>query len=75
VILFNSFVDKIEGTIDLYLNKMREVDLTRGGLLDFGDFFDIVFDQDGSQQVYPDVYDEIQKTSTDKKEKIKGTKK
>ena len=42
LILFNKFVDDLNLLIDNYLNKMREIDLTRGGLLDFGDFFEIL---------------------------------
>jgi len=61
LILFNSFIDKIDRTLDTYLNKLKEIDLTRGGLLDFGDFFDLKFDRDGSGQVYPDVYDTFEK--------------
>jgi hypothetical protein len=61
LILFNSFIDKIDRNLDTYLNKLKEIDLTRGGLLDFGDFFDLKFDRDGSGQVYPDVYDTFEK--------------
>jgi len=61
LILFNSFIDKIDRNLDTHLNKLKEIDLTRGGLLDFGDFFDLKFDRDGSGQVYPDVYDTFEK--------------
>jgi hypothetical protein len=61
LILFNSFIDKIDRNLDTYLNKLKEIDLTRGGLLDFGDFFDLKFDRDGSGKVYPDVYDTFEK--------------
>lgn len=71
IILFNSFVDKIDHLVDSYLNKLRETDLTRGGLLDFGDFFEIKYDQDGSGDVYPDIYDEIQNIGDNKKKDIK----
>jgi hypothetical protein len=73
VILFNGFVDDIDKYIDRYLNKLHEVELTRSGLLDFGDFFDIQYDQDGEGEVYPDVYSEFEKGSdVDKKKKGKG---
>ncbi len=75
VILFNNFVDDINKYIENYLNKIHEVELTRQGLLDFGDFFDIQYDQDSEGEVYPDVYSEFEKgKSTDKKKKGKGGK-
>jgi hypothetical protein len=74
VILFNGFVDDIDKYIDRYLNKLHEVELTRSGLLDFGDFFDIQYDQDGEGEVYPDVYSEFEKGGVDKKKKGKGGK-
>lgn len=67
VILFNNFVDTIFTLIDNHLNKMREVQVTQAGLLDFSDFFDIQYDTDGNDEVYPDIYDEIQKGSSKKK--------
>lgn len=73
--LFNLFVDDISKYIDNHLNKIHELELTRSGLLDFGDFFDIQYDVDGADEVYPDVYDEFTKGgSSDKKKKGKGGK-
>jgi len=69
LILFNSFVDKISQHIDSHLNKLREIDITRGGLLDFGDFFEIKYDKDGSGEVYPDVYDTFEKEPSNSKKK------
>ena len=69
--LFNLFVDEINKYIDHHLNKIHEVELTRSGLLDFDEFFDIQYDTDGEGEVYPDVFDEIQKGSDDKKKKKK----
>ena len=74
ILLFNQFVDKIDHLIDINLNKLREIDITRGGLLDFGDFFEISFDVDGKGEVYPDVYDTFEKEPiSDKKKKGKFT--
>lgn len=70
ILLFNTFVDKLDRIVDLHLNKLREIDITRGGLLDFGDFFEIKYDEDGSGEVYPDVYDTFEKEP--KSEKVKG---
>ena len=73
--LFNKFVDDIDNEIGKYMKKISEVELTRAGLLDFGDFFDIQYDTDASGQVYPDVYSEFEKgVEHDKKKKGKGGK-
>ena len=72
--LFNAFVDDISNYIDEYLNKIREVELTRAGLLDFGDFFEIKYDQDAEGEVYPDVYSEFEKQPDESKKKGKGGK-
>jgi hypothetical protein len=71
LILFNKFVDELNLHIDNYLNKMREIDLTRGGLLDFGDFFEIKYDSDAEGQVYPDVYDTFEREPSIEKKKGK----
>lgn len=73
--LFNKFIDDIEDHIGTYLKRISEIELTRAGLLDFGDYFDIVYDVDGEGQVYPDVYSEFEKGNGDsKKKKDKGGK-
>ena len=75
VILFNVFVTDVSNYIEKYMNKIHEVELTRAGLLDFGDFFEIQYDSDGEGEVYPDVYSEFEKGSGDeKKKKGKGGK-
>lgn len=71
VILFNSYVDKINIILDTALNKMKETDLTRGGLLNFQDFFDISYSVDGNNEVYPDVYDTFEKQPNSDKKKLK----
>lgn len=73
VILFNNFVDDINSYIEKYLNRIHEVELTRAGLLDFGDFFEIQYDTDAEGEVYPDVYSEFDKSkSSEKTKKGKG---
>lgn len=73
--LFNKFIDDIEDHIGTYLQRISEIELTRAGLLDFGDYFDIVYDVDGDGEVYPDVYSEFEKGNGDsKKKKGKGDK-
>ena len=73
--LFNKFIDDIEDHIGTYLQRISEIELTRAGLLDFGDYFDIVYDVDGDGEVYPDVYSEFEKGNGDsKKKKDKGGK-
>lgn len=66
--LFNGFVELIDTIINTYMKKLSEIELTRAGLLDFGDFFDISYDVDGDGQTYPDIYSEFEKgVSSDKK--------
>jgi hypothetical protein len=72
ITIFNNFVDIIQNKIDHYFNKKSEIELTRSGLVDFGEFFDIKYDVDSEEQVYPDVYTEIEKGSTQEKDKKKG---
>ena len=73
--LFNVFVDSIDNHINDYMGKMQEIELTRSGLLDFADFFDIKYDTDSEGQVYPDVYSEFETgVENDKKKKGKGGK-
>jgi hypothetical protein len=69
VIIFNKFVDDIQTYLDNTLNKVREVQFKQAGLLDFGQFFDIEYDTDASGDVYPQVWDEIESGSEDKKGK------
>jgi hypothetical protein len=72
--LFNLFVDDISKTIDFYLRKIQELELTKNGLLDFDEFFDISYSVDAEGQVYPDVFTEIEIDSNDKKKKGKDGK-
>ena len=67
--LFNIFVDDINKYIENYLNKIHEIELMRAGLLDFDDFENIMYDVDGDNQVYLDIYDEFQKGSDNHKKK------
>ena len=59
--IFNKFVDDIKNKIDNFLNKKTEIELNRNKLLDFSDYFEIKYDTDGDDMVYPDVYKEIEK--------------
>ena len=74
ITIFNLFVDFINKSIDQYLNKKSETDLVKKGLLDFSDFFDIKYDTDSEDQVYPSVWDEIEKGDSSKKKKGKEDK-
>lgn len=67
--LYNKFVDDINSNIDKYLNKIHEIELGKNSLLDFSDFFDIQYDTDAEDEVYPDVYSEFEKPSDEKKKK------
>ena len=72
IILFNNYVDKINQTIDQYLNKMREIELGQQGLIDFGDYLEISYNTDAEGNVYPDVYKEIGSGESDEKKKKGG---
>lgn len=61
IILFNKLIDNINELIDLFLGKMREGELIKSKLLNFGDFFEIKYDTDGEGNVYPDIYNEFEK--------------
>jgi hypothetical protein len=67
--IFNHFVQKIQEKIDEFFNKKSEIELTRSGLLDFGDFFDIKYDKDAEENVYPSVWDEIHSSPEEKNKK------
>jgi hypothetical protein len=69
VVIFNKFVDDVQTLLDNSLNKMREVQMNKDGLLNFGQFFNIEYSVDGDNQVYPQVWDEIQASSSNKKKK------
>ena len=60
--------------MDNTLKKMREIQITQSGLLDFDEFFSIEYDKDASGDVYPDIYDEIQKAGDEKKKGKEGLK-
>jgi len=70
--LFNLFVDELKEKIDFRLKKLREFQMSKSGLVDFSQWFDIGYDKDGDGQVYPSVWDEITSTG-DKKKKKKET--
>lgn len=67
--IFNNYIDEISKKIDLYFNKKTEFELSKKGLVDFGDFFEIKYDTDADNKVYPDIYDEIKSGGEQKKKK------
>jgi len=67
--LFNNFVNYLKTVIDEYLNKKGEEELQKHGLVNFSDYFDIKYDKDGEDKVYPSIYDEITKSEDKKKKK------
>jgi len=69
--IFNGYVNKIESKIDEFLKKKSEVELSRSGLVDFGEFFDIKYDIDADDKVYPDIYKEIEASADQKSKKGK----
>jgi len=72
--IFNRFVDFIDKRINDYLNKKSETELVKKGLLDFSDYFEIKYDKDGEGQVYPSVWDELEKGGEPEKKGKKGEK-
>jgi hypothetical protein len=67
--LFNLYLDQISLRIDSFFNKKSEFELGKKGLVDFSDFFEIKYDKDGEQKVYPSIVDEIKKPSDEEKKK------
>lgn len=67
--LFNLYLDQISLRIDSFFNKKSEFELGKKGLVDFSDFFEIKYDKDGEQKVYPSIVDEIKKPDNEKKKK------
>lgn len=72
--IFNKFVEFLQQKIDEYLNKKSETDFIKKGLIDFSQWYDLKIDKDGEDNVYPSVWDEIQKSSPDKKKSDKFSK-
>lgn len=70
--IFNKFVKDIALSIDDYLGKLRETELSRSNLVDFSQWFDIEYNVDGTNSVYPDVYDTFDSESSQSKDKKKG---
>ena len=70
--IFNEFVDQIQTKIDEYFNKKSEMELVRSGLMSFGDFFDIQYEVDADDNVYPEIYSEFEKGIDNDKKKKKG---
>jgi hypothetical protein len=71
ITLFNKFVKYLATSIDEYFNKKSEEELHKRNLVNFSDYFDIKYDVDGEDKVYPSIYDEITK-GEDKKKKKNG---
>lgn len=74
IILFNNFVDKLYIIIDNLMNKKREIQINKSKLLDFGQYFEIDYEVDGDNQVYPmpDIFDDFEKSSSKDKKDKKG---
>jgi len=72
--IFNNFVQMIQEKIDEFFNKKSEIELTRSGLIDFSQWFDVKYDVDAEENVYPDVYTELEKGKEEKKKGNKGGK-
>jgi hypothetical protein len=56
------------------MNKKREIQINKSKLLDFGQYFEIDYEVDGDNQVYPmpDIFDDFEKSSSKDKKDKKG---
>ena len=70
--LFNNYVKEINRIIDDYFGKKSEEELLNRGMLNAAEFFDIVYDKDAENKVYPSVLDEIEKGENKKKKGVFG---
>lgn len=68
---FNDFLDKLEKRLDKHIKIERENLLQQKGLLNFSDFYQIVYDTDASGTIYPDLYSKAEELG-DLKKKKKG---
>jgi len=66
---FNEFLDRIEKRLDKHVKIERETLLQQKGLLNFSDFYQIVYDTDASGTIYPDLYTRAEEVSDSKKKK------
>jgi hypothetical protein len=60
LLIFNRAVDDIMGTIDRAMKIEREIALKADNLLNFSDFYSIQYPSDGADQVYPDLYKDLE---------------
>jgi hypothetical protein len=67
--LINSFIRDIEKIIIEYLGKKDEEALNKRGLVNAAEYFDIKYDHDSENRVYPSILDHLPKTNNDKKKK------
>lgn len=69
LVVFNNFIEKINKTLTLHLNKVKEDELRNSQLMNFGDYYNFQYDTDADGQVYPDVYTEFEAPTEDKGKK------
>lgn len=67
--VLNRFIDKLDRVIDFYLRKLSEYELSKRGLINISDFFDLKFDIDGLGNTYPSIWDDISNNQEVKKTK------
>jgi hypothetical protein len=58
--IFNDAVDKLQSIVDKKLKVIRDSDLAGSNLLNFTDFFKVTYPKDADNQVYPDLYNELE---------------
>jgi len=72
IVLFNNFVKFIQKMIDEFFNKKSEEEFMKRGLVNFDTFFDIKYDTDGDNKVYPNTNLKDEFNGGNKKKKKKG---
>lgn len=69
--LFNNYVNQIRATIDKQLQIQQELNVGHPDLMDFEKFFSITYPKDANDEVYPDLYKELDNSqAVDKKKKM-----
>jgi len=75
--IFNKMVSNISKHLEYLLNINRDYRFQKIDLMNFGEYFNLIFDRDGAGEIYPDVsvqFDEEPETEIGKKgKKGKGT--
>lgn len=70
--LFNDMVHKISARVDEELQMRRDKQLRNSDLLNFNDYADVQYSEDGAGEIYPDVYSKAEELGGESKKKGKN---